>query len=132
MRWPLTKCSHRITSKFYAIERLLDEKLNYRASRTACIHNASHPAHTSLDSLYKYRELQDKSFDLVIIYHGINKTRANNCPPHVFQADYSHYAWCLPSDDRWRHPLGRACAPRPRPCDARGGNAVGAVGRLTS
>lgn len=82
-----------VTSKFYAVERLLDEKLNYRASRPARIHNASHPAHTSLDSLYKYQELQGKSFDLAILYHGINETRANNCPPNVFQADYSHYAW---------------------------------------
>jgi hypothetical protein len=82
-----------VTSKFYAVERLLYEKLNYRTSRPARIHNASHPAHTSLDSLYKYRALQDQSFDLVIIYHGINETRTNNCPPDVFQADYSHYAW---------------------------------------
>ena len=56
-----------VTSKFYAIERLLHEKLNYRARRPARIHNASHPAHTSLDSLLKYRELQDQSFDLVIV-----------------------------------------------------------------
>jgi hypothetical protein len=82
-----------VTSKFYAVERLLYEKLNYRTSRPARIHNASHPAHTSLDSLYKYRALQDQSFDLVIIDHGINETRTNNCPPDVFQADYSHYAW---------------------------------------
>lgn len=57
------------------------------------VFNISMGGHNSRDSFYKYRRVADKKFDLVILYHGINDTRANNCPPEVFRADYSHYTW---------------------------------------
>jgi hypothetical protein len=75
------------------IEPLLAEKLSARYNRPICIHNLSRSAHTSLDSYYKFRELSDLSFDLVIAYHGINETRANNAPYSIFRSDYAHYAW---------------------------------------
>jgi hypothetical protein len=50
-------------------------------------------AQTSRDSRLKYEALADARFDLVVVYHGINETRANNAPPELFRADYSHYAW---------------------------------------
>jgi hypothetical protein len=57
------------------------------------VHNLAVPAHTSLDSYYKYRRLSDKEFDLVVFYHAINETRANNIQASDFKDDYSHYSW---------------------------------------
>jgi len=56
-------------------------------------YNLAHPAHTSLDSLYKYRDLikQEYKFDFVIFYHGINEVRTNNIQKEYFKEDYSHY-----------------------------------------
>lgn len=82
-----------VISRRYTMARILHEQLNYHAPQPARIHNAAHPAHTSLDSWYKYQYLQDKHFDLVMVYHGINETRTNNCPPAVFKHDYSHQTW---------------------------------------
>lgn len=52
--------------------------------------NLARTAHSSLDSLIKYRLLEDSQFDLVFVYHGINETRNNNVPPELFRDDYSH------------------------------------------
>ena len=51
------------------------------------------PAHTSRDSLLKYAAMEDAEFELVVVYNGINETRANNVPPELFRDDYTHYAW---------------------------------------
>ena len=29
----------------------------------------------------------------MVVYHGINEVRADNCPDGVFREDYGHYAW---------------------------------------
>jgi len=50
-------------------------------------------AQTSRDSLLKYEALGDARFDLVVLYHGINETRANNAPADLFRPDYAHYEW---------------------------------------
>jgi hypothetical protein len=71
----------------------LTEELSRRTPRRVVVHNLSSATHASLDSLIKYRQLGDQRYDLVVFYHGINETRANNCPPRVFKADYSHYSW---------------------------------------
>jgi hypothetical protein len=76
-----------------AIEPLLSEQLGARHDQRVCIHNLSRSAHNTLDSYYKYQQLSDLSFDLVILYHGINDTRANNAPSTIFRNDYSHYVW---------------------------------------
>lgn len=68
------------------------------------VYNVAASAHTSLDSWYKYQLLKNKKFDLVIFYHGINETRANNCPPEVFRPDYSHYAFYQETNLLMRHP----------------------------
>ncbi len=61
---------------------------------TVQVVSAGYEAHTSLDSYYKYRYLyRNYDFDLVIIYDNINDVRANACPPEMFKADYSHYAY---------------------------------------
>jgi hypothetical protein len=52
------------------------------------------PAHTSYDSLWKYRHwYPDYDFDLVIFYHGINDARANNYPREVFREDYTQFPY---------------------------------------
>jgi hypothetical protein len=56
-------------------------------------HNAAYVAHTSLDSLYKYKYLTENGyrFDYIVFYHGINDVRMNNIPSEYFKKDYSHY-----------------------------------------
>ena len=71
----------------------LFSRLEHRNPGSVRVHNLAVPAHTSLDSYYKYRRLSDKEFDLVVFYHAINETRANNIQASDFKDDYSHYAW---------------------------------------
>ncbi|MCH8333819.1 hypothetical protein IIC65_07795 [Candidatus Sumerlaeota bacterium] len=75
------------------IHETLERELNEASGQEVRIFNASADGHTTLDSYYKYRHLGEKEFDLVVVYHGINDVRANNCPPSVYREDYSHYAW---------------------------------------
>ena len=72
------------------VDELLDQLKDIRPVR---IFNMAIPAHTSRDSLHKYRALGDARFDLVIFYHGINEARVNNVPPEHYRDDYSHYFW---------------------------------------
>lgn len=71
----------------------LGRRLGRATGQPTRIHNVAFEGHSSLDSLYKYRHLRDKHFDLVVLYHGINEVRANNAPPTLFRDDYSHYSW---------------------------------------
>ena len=75
------------------IEKTFHESLFLKTRANLRIHNAAQVAHTTLDSATKYDLLKDKNFDLVIIYHGINDIRTDNCPPNMFQKDYSHYSY---------------------------------------
>lgn len=75
------------------IEHILRERLSRATKSCVHIHNLSEPAHTTLDSYYKYKHLSEHHFDVVVIYHGINEIRANNCPTSDFQTDYSHLSW---------------------------------------
>ncbi len=68
------------------------------------IHNMAAAAHSLLDSRIKYELVRGKPYDLAIVYHGINDVRANNCPPEVFRADYSHYSWYREVQTIRRHP----------------------------
>lgn len=79
--------------EFGSIPQALLEAATRASQRRVRVHNLSAPAHTSLDSYYKYARLSDKSFDVIVVYHGINETRANNSPPSLFKSDYSHYSW---------------------------------------
>ncbi len=75
------------------IEHVLRERLIRATGKCVRLHNLSAAGHTTLDSLYKYRHLADRRFDLVMVYHAINEARTNNCDANTFQSDYSHYAW---------------------------------------
>ena len=75
------------------IEQDLREQVTAALKRPVRIYNMAVPGHTSRDSYFKYKHLADYEFDLVIFYHGINEARANNAPPELYKADYTHYAW---------------------------------------
>ena len=75
------------------IQTVLAKKLADQGARHVRIYNLATPAHTTLDSYYKYKHLINRKFDLVVIYDSINDTRANNCPLKIYRDDYSHYAW---------------------------------------
>ncbi len=73
------------------ISTMLMEQLTLKLKRKVEVVDLAIPAHTTLDSYYKYLELGGKSFDLVVVYDSINDLRANNCPQEVFREDYSHF-----------------------------------------
>lgn len=82
-----------LTNAWSSIQPILYESATWETKANIRIHNLSKPGHSSRDSLIKYRYLQHTPFDLIVFYHGLNETRANNCPPDVFADDYSQYAW---------------------------------------
>lgn len=82
-----------LNRKYGHVEQELLEQLAYAGHHNVRIFNLAESAHTSRDSLLKYAALDDARFELVIFYHGINETRANNAPPNIFLNDYSHYSW---------------------------------------
>lgn len=71
----------------------LEKGLQEQLRRPVRVCNLSFAARTSRDSLIKYRELNRQHFDLVVVYHGINDTRMNNCPASLYRDDYLHCAW---------------------------------------
>lgn len=75
----------------------LQEQLERAAGMPVRIYNLAEPAMTTRDSLVKYRLMGDynKSFDRVVVYHGINDARMNCCPPELFEDDYTHAAFYL-------------------------------------
>lgn len=121
------------------VEAQLLEQLARAGRRDVRIHDLAEPAHTTRDSLEKYRALGDARFDAVVVYHGINDARANNAPPELFRDDYAHLPWyelvnalatagpgarlALPATARWLAARGRqallpdryAGESRPRP-----------------
>ncbi len=80
-------------NKWGTAEHELRDQLAQKGYRHVRIHNLAMPAHTSRDSWLKYMALGESQFDLVIVYHGVNETRANNIPSKYFKQDYSHYTW---------------------------------------
>ena len=75
------------------VDDQLTAELGAALKRPVVVHNLAKPAHTSLDSLIKYRMFDRDRFDLVVFYHGINDARMNAAPPDRFRDDYTHGAW---------------------------------------
>ena len=75
--------------------------------------NLSALAHTTRDSYLKLKSLGDPRFDVVVVYHGINEVRANNCPPDLYRSDYSHYEWYEMRNltDRYLHSMDLSVIP---------------------
>jgi hypothetical protein len=76
-----------------SVGRALTEELATATRRRVHVHNLATPAHTSRDSVLKYEALRQQRYELVVFYHAINETRANNVPPELFDPDYEHYSW---------------------------------------
>ena len=71
------------------------------------IHNLAMPAHTSLDSRLKYNLIAENRYDAVLVYHGINELRFNNCPEEMFKADYTHVDFYAKVYNILKNPLSR-------------------------
>ena len=83
-----------VVSKLWGnVTTVLNEELALRTGRITGVVNLARPAHTMRDSYIKYAQIGSCPFDVVVIYHGINDARTNNCPSDIFNADYSHYSW---------------------------------------
>ncbi len=82
-----------LNPRYGDVEHVLRERLTRATDKRVRVYNLAEPAHTSLDSYYKYKHLSPIHFDVVLVYHGINELRANNCPPDTFREDYSHFSW---------------------------------------
>ncbi len=78
---------------FGSIAEVIESRFGDITTKPIRVFNLAVPAQTSRDSLLKYRQLQNQHFDLVVVYHGINEVRMNNCPPQIFRDDYTHSAW---------------------------------------
>ncbi len=63
-----------------------------KLARPVRVFNLAAPGMTTRDSLLKYQMLAEegKSFDLVVVYHGINDARMNNIAADRFRDDYTH------------------------------------------
>ncbi len=77
-------------SDWGTIEQELKGKLMSAYSCDVNIDNLALTANTSLDSKIKYDLLKDQHYDIILLYHGINEVRFNNCPESFFKDDYSH------------------------------------------
>lgn len=83
-----------IVENFGGVTTQLRKHLDVMGADGVQFYNMARASHTTHDSRFKYLCLcRDYPFDIVVIYHGINDVRANNCPDDVFRADYGHYAW---------------------------------------
>ncbi len=79
-----------LTEQWGNIPTELNQLLKDSLTGPFMIHNMANPARTSRDSWQNYQLLENKPYDLVVLYHGINEVRFNHCPPEVFKDDYSH------------------------------------------
>jgi len=82
-----------------SIELQLRQRLSNDYDCEIHIDNLAIPAHTSLDSRIKFSMLQDQHYDILLLYHGINEARFNNCPEEIFEEDYTHiefYSFAYP------------------------------------
>jgi len=75
------------------IEPVLEIRLREELGDRIRFYHLSTTAHTSRDSLLKYRQLAGGKFDVVIFCHSINDVRMNYWPKSRFQADYTHCPW---------------------------------------
>ncbi len=80
-------------SVLYQAEAALEARLRKDLKKPIRCYHLSTTAHTTRDSLLKYRQLAKRRFDLVIVCHGINDIRMTYWPPGQFRPDYSHCPW---------------------------------------
>jgi hypothetical protein len=76
-----------------SVEKYLEQRLREALGNRFRLFNLAKSAHTSRDSRLKYSHLDDRQFDLVIVYDGINDVRMNNIASEHFRDDYTHCSW---------------------------------------
>jgi hypothetical protein len=82
----------------------LQPRMQEMLKRPVRVVNIAYPGRTSCDSRMKYARLEDRRFDLVVFYHGINDAFLNNCRPGTFRADYSSVRHIAQMRALQRHP----------------------------
>jgi len=75
------------------VESALETRLRSELGDRVRYYHLSTTAHTSRDSLLKYKRLDQQKFDVVILCHGINDVRMNYWPKARFKNDYTHCPW---------------------------------------
>jgi len=93
-----------ISSQYSRVDSLLGVMIAGQTGQMIETCNMARKAQTSLDSWYKYRHLEKYHFDLLVVYHGINELRTNNCPENMYCDDYSHYAFYHELNTLMDHP----------------------------
>ncbi|MCE9534053.1 MAG: hypothetical protein K8T89_23490 [Planctomycetes bacterium] len=73
-----------------AVRLSLKAELEKAVTRPVRVWGLACPGRLSLDNVRLYERLQDRRFDLVLYYQGINDVFMNNTPPGSFRDDYSH------------------------------------------
>lgn len=92
-----------LNANFVDIGGLLIQRIKKVCQTQPRIYNLSMLAHSTRDSFLKRSLLSNASFDIVVVYHGINDARANNCPDKMFDTSYSHYQFYERVNALYRH-----------------------------
>jgi len=93
-----------ISSRYCKVDSILGTMIAAQTDRTIESCNMALKAQTSRDTWYKYRHLEKYHFDLLVLYHGINELRTNNCPEQIYRDDYSHYSFYHELNTLMDHP----------------------------
>ena len=82
----------------------LKGQLQAHVDRPVRLFDLSASVHTSRDSVFKLQAVENRrrTFDLIVVYHGINDARMNCCSPGTFRRDYSHCGWYVGLEKRLR------------------------------
>jgi hypothetical protein len=71
----------------------LRTELQAHTSLKVRVHCVARAAHNSRDSAIKFDRLDDKEFDCVIVYNGINDVPMNYIADSEYRDDYTHCGW---------------------------------------
>ena len=77
------------------VKGALQAEFEKRLDQPVHICNLARSGHSSRDSLIKYRRIQGKPFDCVLVYNGINDVPLNYVAASDFRDDYTHCGWYL-------------------------------------
>lgn len=72
---------------------LWEAELSRQSDRPVRVFNLAMSAHSSRDSRVKYSRLKGRTFDWVVVYHGINDVPLNYAKDEDFRDDYTHVKW---------------------------------------
>ncbi|MDA0832733.1 MAG: SGNH/GDSL hydrolase family protein [Planctomycetota bacterium] len=78
----------------------IEKQLRYAWGDDVRVYNLAKAAHTSRDTLFKFRKLPERGIDLVVLYDGFNDIRMNCVPTADFKGDYTHCNWYVDMERR--------------------------------